>query len=204
MSGPTTILIAEDQRMMRSALTTLLDLEADLTVVGGVGRGDEVIAAAQRLRPDVVLLDIELPGRSGLDVIAPLLESVPGCDVVVVTTFGRPGYLKRALQAGASGFVVKETPAAQLADAVRRVHQGLRVVDPALAMDSLTAGDSPLTPRETEVLRAARDGASVAVIASRVHLSEGTVRNHLSAAIGKTGAGNRAEAVLVAVENGWL
>jgi two-component system response regulator DesR len=122
----------------------------------------------------------------------------------MVTTFGRPGYLQRALQAGASGFVLKETPAAQLADAVRRVHQGLRVVDPALAMDSLTAGDSPLTPRETEVLQAARDGASVAVIASRVHLSEGTVRNHLSSAIGKTGAANRTEAVNAAVENGWL
>ncbi len=121
-----------------------------------------------------------------------------------MTTFGRPGYLRRALQAGASGFVVKDTPAAQLADAVRRVHAGLRVVDPTLATDSLVSGDSPLTAREGEVLRAARDGASVAVIARTLSLSPGTVRNHLSAAIGKTGAGNRAGAVLVAERNGWL
>jgi two-component system response regulator DesR len=158
----------------------------------------------RELKPDVAILDVKMPGLDGIEAARQIRERSPGTRVLMVTTFGRPGYLKRALQAGASGFVVKETPAAQLADAVRRVHQGLRVVDPALAMDSLTAGDSPLTPRETEVLQAARDGASVAVIASRVHLSEGTVRNHLSSAIGKTGAANRAEAVLVSVENGWL
>jgi two-component system response regulator DesR len=124
--------------------------------------------------------------------------------VLIVTTFGRPGFLRRALQSGASGFVVKDTPAAQLADAVRRVHAGLRVVDPALATDSLVAGESPLTARETDVLREARDGASVATIAQRLFLSQGTVRNHLSAAIGKTGAANRSEAAVIATENGWL
>ncbi len=198
------LLIADDQALVRGAIAALLGLEPDLEVVAEVGSGDAAVAASAEHSPDVALLDVEMPGLDGIEAARQIREQSPGTRVLMVTTFGRPGYLKRALQAGASGFVVKETPAAQLADAVRRVHQGLRVVDPALAMDSLTVGDSPLTPRETEVLQAARDGASVAVIASRVHLSEGTVRNHLSAAIGKTGAGNRAEAVLVSVENGWL
>jgi two-component system response regulator DesR len=198
------LLLADDQALVRGAIAALLGLEPDLDVVAEVGSGDAAVAAAVELSPDVALLDVEMPGLDGIEAARQIRQQCPGTRVLMVTTFGRPGYLKRALQAGASGFVVKETPAAQLADAVRRVHQGLRVVDPALAMDSLTAGDSPLTPRETEVLQAARDGASVAVIASRVHLSEGTVRNHLSAAIGKTGAANRAEATLVAVENGWL
>ena len=198
------LVLADDQALVRGAIAALLGLEPDLEVVAEVGSGDAAVTASVDLSPDVALLDVEMPGLDGIEAARQIRQQSPGTRVLMVTTFGRPGYLKRALQAGASGFVVKETPAAQLADAVRRVHQGLRVVDPALAMDSLTAGDSPLTPRETEVLRAARDGASVAVIASRVHLSEGTVRNHLSAAIGKTGAGNRAEAVLVSVENGWL
>ena len=198
------LLIADDQALVRGAIAALLGLEPDLEVVAEVGSGDAAVAAAVEHRPDVALLDVEMPGLDGIEAARVIRERCPDTRVLMVTTFGRPGYLKRALTAGASGFVVKETPAAQLADAVRRVHQGLRVVDPALAMDSLTTGDSPLTARETEVLKAARDGASVAVIASRVHLSEGTVRNHLSAAIGKTGAGNRAEAVLVAVDNGWL
>ena len=198
------LVIADDQALVRGAIAALLGLEPDLEVVAEVGSGDDAVAAVVEHRPDVALLDVEMPGLDGIEAARLIRERSPATHVLMVTTFGRPGYLKRALTAGASGFVVKETPAAQLADAVRRVHQGLRVVDPALAMDSLTAGDSPLTARETEVLRAARDGASVAVIASRVHLSEGTVRNHLSAAIGKTGAVNRAEAVLVAVENGWL
>jgi two-component system response regulator DesR len=198
------LLLADDQALVRGAIAALLGLEPDLDVVAEVGSGDAAVAAAVELSPDVALLDVEMPGLDGIEAARQIRQQCPGTRVLMVTTFGRPGYLKRALQAGASGFVVKETPAAQLADAVRRVHQGLRVVDPALAMDSLTAGDSPLTPRETEVLQAARDGASVAVIASRVHMSEGTVRNHLSAAIGKTGAANRAEATLVAVENGWL
>jgi two-component system response regulator DesR len=198
------LVLADDQALVRGAIAALLGLEPDLEVVAEVGSGDEAVAAAVEHRPEVALLDVEMPGLDGIEAARQIRERSPGTRVLMVTTFGRPGYLKRAMQAGASGFVVKETPAAQLADAVRRVHQGLRVVDPSLAMDSLTAGDSPLTARETEVLQAARDGASVAVIASRVHLSEGTVRNHLSSAIGKTGAGNRAEAVLVAVENGWL
>jgi two-component system response regulator DesR len=198
------VLLADDQALVRGAIAALLGLEPDLEVVAEVGSGDEAVAASVEHSPDVALLDVEMPGLDGIEAARLIRERSPATRVLMVTTFGRPGYLMRALKAGASGFVVKETPAAQLADAVRRVNQGLRVVDPALAMDSLTAGDSPLTPRETEVLQAARDGASVAVIASRVHLSEGTVRNHLSAAIGKTGAGNRAEAVVVAVENGWL
>jgi two-component system response regulator DesR len=198
------LVIADDQALVRGAIAALLGLEPDLEVVAEVGSGDEAVTAVTEHAPDVALLDVEMPGLDGIEAARQIRSQSPGTRVLMVTTFGRPGYLKRALQAGASGFVVKETPAAQFADAVRRVHQGLRVVDPALAMDSLTAGDSPLTPRETEVLQAARDGASVAVIASRVHLSEGTVRNHLSAAIGKTGAANRTEAVNSAVENGWL
>ena len=204
MSGPTTILIAEDQRMMRSALTSLLDLEADLTVVGGVGRGDEVVAAAQRLRPDVVVLDIELPGRSGLDVIAPLLEAVPGCDVVVVTTFGRPGYLGRALAAGARGFLVKDDPVEQLAAAIRRVRAGERVVDPQLAAEALVVSDTPLTEREADVLRASATGAAVVDIARKLSLSPSTVRNYLSNAIGKLGARSRIEALTMARDRGWL
>jgi two-component system response regulator DesR len=152
----------------------------------------------------VALLDVEMPGLDGISATAEVRRAAPDTRVLIVTTFGRPGYLRRALQAGASGFVVKDTPAAQLADAVRRVHAGLRVVDPGLATDSLLAGESPLTGRETEVLQAARDGSPVAAIAAKLFLSEGTVRNHLSSAIGKTGAANRAEAVLTAEGNGWL
>ncbi|GAA3829490.1 response regulator transcription factor [Nocardioides panacisoli] len=198
------LLLADDQALVRGALSALLSLEPDLEVVAEVGSGDEAVEAARRLRPDVALLDVEMPGRDGISATAEVLAAAPGTRVLIVTTFGRPGYLRRALQAGASGFVVKDTPAAQLADAVRRVHQGLRVVDPALATDSLIAGESPLTARETDVLRAARDGSTVAAIARTLVLSEGTVRNHLSSAIGKTGAANRAEACLVADRNGWL
>ena len=167
-------------------------------------RGDLVVESARQHRPDVALLDVEMPGLDGLSAARQLREAMPQCRVLMVTTFGRPGYLKQAMAAGAAGFVVKDTPAAQLADAVRRVHQGLRVVDPSLAADSLTQGDSPLTERETDVLRAASDGGTVADVARALFLSEGTVRNHLSSAIGKTGARTRAEAVRVAVENGWI
>lgn len=198
------LLLADDQALVRGALAALLNLEPDLLVVAEVGSGDEVVPAARQHRPDVALLDVEMPGLDGISAAAELTAALPDVRVLMVTTFGRPGYLRRALQAGASGFVVKDAPAAKLADAVRRVRAGLRVVDPDLAMDSMVAGDSPLTERETEVLRAARDGSAVAVIASRVFLSRGTVRNHLSAAIGKTGAANRAEAVRIADENGWL
>ena len=198
------LLLADDQALVRGALATLLGLETDLEVVAEVGRGDEVVAAARTARPDVALLDVEMPGLDGIAATAALRAALPSCRVLVVTTFGRPGYLRRALEAGASGFVVKDTPARQLADAVRRVHAGLRVVDPALAAESLAAGPSPLTSRETDVLRAARDGGTVADLAAALHLSEGTVRNHLSAAMGKTGARTRAEAVRLAAEAGWL
>ncbi|HVX53921.1 response regulator transcription factor [Nocardioides sp.] len=198
------LLLADDQALVRGALSALLGLEPDLEVVAEVGNGADVVAAVLEHRPDVALLDVEMPGLDGISATAAVRKAAPEVKVLIVTTFGRPGYLRRALQAGASGFVVKDTPAPQLADAVRRVHSGLRVVDPKLATDSLVAGESPLTQRETEVLQAARDGSSVAGIAAKLFLSEGTVRNHLSAAIGKTGASNRTEAVLIADGNGWL
>ena len=198
------LLLADDQALVRGALAALLALESDLEVVAEVGRGDEVVDAAVEGKADVVLMDVEMPGLDGIAATAALRKALPSCRVLIVTTFGRPGYLRRAMEAGASGFVVKDTPAPELADAVRRVHAGLRVVDPKLATDSLLAGESPLTQRETEVLQAARDGSSVAAIAAKLFLSEGTVRNHLSAAIGKTGSANRTEAVLTAESNGWL
>lgn len=198
------VLLADDQALVRGALAALLDLESDLTVVGEVGDGTQVLAAAQRLHPDVVLMDVEMPGMDGIEATAQLRAALPQVRVLIVTTFGRPGFLRRGLQAGAAGFVVKDTPARELADAVRRVHEGLRVVDPALATDSLIAGESPLTQRETEVLRAARGGGTVADVARQLFLSEGTVRNHLSAVIGKTGARTRAEAAQIAETNGWL
>ena len=198
------LLLADDQALVRGALAALLDLESDLEVVAQVGRGDEVVEAARASGAEVCLLDIEMPGLNGIDAAAALRRELPDVRSLIVTTFGRPGFLRRAMQAGAAGFVVKDTPAEQLADAVRRVHAGLRVVDPALATDSLVSGESPLTARETEVLRAARGGAPVAAIARQLFLSEGTVRNHLSAAIGKTGAANRAEAVATAESHGWL
>jgi two-component system, NarL family, response regulator DesR len=198
------LLLADDQALVRGALAALLNLEPDLEVVAEVGRGDEVVPRAREARPDVALLDVEMPGMDGIAATAALRAALPACRVLMVTTFGRPGYLRRAMAAGASGFVVKDTPARQLADAVRRVHGGLRVVDPALAAETLVSGDSPLTPRESDVLRAAREGGTVADIAAALGLSEGTVRNHLSAAIGKTGARTRAEAVRLADENGWL
>ena len=198
------LLLADDQALVRGAMAALLDMEPDLTVVAEVGRGDEVVPAVRAHDVDVALLDVEMPGMDGVAAARELHAAVPGCRVLMVTTFGRAGYLRQAMAAGASGFIVKDTPARQLADAVRRVHAGLRVVDPALAAQSLAHGDSPLTDREADVLRSARDGGTVADIARELHLSEGTVRNHLSAAIGKTGARTRAEAVRLAVGNGWL
>jgi two-component system, NarL family, response regulator DesR len=198
------LLLADDQALVRGAMAALLDMEADLKVVAEVGRGDEVVDAVRDHDVDVALLDVEMPGMDGVAAARELRRLVPTCRVLMVTTFGRAGYLRQAMAAGASGFIVKDTPARQLADAVRRVHEGLRVVDPALAAQSLAQGDSPLTERETDVLRAARDGGTVADIARDLHLSEGTVRNHLSAAIGKTGARTRAEAVRIALDNGWL
>lgn len=198
------LLIADDQAMVRGALAALLDLENDLEVVGQVGRGDEVVDACREHRPEVVLMDVEMPGMDGIAASAALRRAMPEVRVLVVTTFGRPGFLRRAMQAGVQGFVVKDTPATQLADAVRRVNEGLRVVDPQLAADSLAFGESPLTAREAEVLKAASDGGTVADIAQSVHLSEGTVRNHLSSIIGKTGGRTRADALRIADENGWL
>ena len=198
------LLLADDQALVRGALAALLSLEPDLEVVAEVGSGDEVLDAARRHSPDVAILDVEMPGLGGIEAATLLRDEVPGVRVLMCTTFGRPGYLRRALQAGATGFVVKDTPAARLADAVRRVHAGLRVVDPSLATDTLIYGESPLTDREADVLRAARGGASVASMATSLHLSEGTIRNHLSAAIGKTATTNRTEAVRVADDNGWL
>ncbi|MDX2707460.1 response regulator [Streptomyces sp. NPDC001902] len=204
MSSPIKVLLAEDQGMMRGALSLLLNLEDDIEVVAQVAAGDEIVTTALEARPDVALLDIELPGRSGLDAAAELRERLPQCKVLILTTFGRPGYLRRAMEAGASGFLVKDGPVEDLAAAIRRVLAGHRVIDPALAAAALSTGPSPLTPREQDVLNAAADGATVADIAARVHLSESTVRNYLSSAIGKTGTRNRAEAVRTARHNGWL
>lgn len=198
------ILIADDQALVRGALVALLGMEPDLEVVAEVASGDAVLDAVRAHRPDVALLDVEMPGLDGIAAAGQVKAELPDVRVLIVTTFGRPGFLRRALQAGADGFVVKDTPAAQLADAVRRVHQGLRVVDPNLATDSLISGESPLTAREAEVLRAARDGSPVRAIAERLFLSEGSVRNLVSSAMAKTNAANRTEAVSVADSNGWL
>ncbi|WP_284984030.1 response regulator transcription factor [Arthrobacter sp. efr-133-TYG-118] len=198
------LVIADDQALVRGALAALLGLEQDIEVVAELGDGTGVAAAVVEHSADVAMLDVEMPGLDGISAAAAVRRAAPSCRVLMVTTFGRPGYLKRAMQAGASGFVVKDTPARQLAEAVRRVHQGLRVVDPVLAAESLTAGDSPLTEREGEVLKAASDGGTVADIAKSTMLSEGTVRNYLSAAMAKTGGRTRAEAVRIAEDNGWL
>jgi len=198
------LLIADDQSLVRGALAALLSLEDDFEVVAEVGRGDEVVAAATAGQADVALLDIEMPGIDGIAAAAALRSELPSCRVIVVTTFGRPGYLRRAMEAGASGFVVKDIPADQLADAIRRVQAGLRVVDPALAAETLATGESPLTARERDVLVAARGGGTVADIARLLFLTDGTVRNYLSSAIGKTGARTRVEAARVADQRGWL
>jgi two-component system response regulator DesR len=198
------LLLAEDQELVRQALRALLEMQDDFEVVASVGRGDEVVEAARAARPDVALLDVEMPGLDGLAAAAVLKAQVPACRVVILTTFGRAGYLRRAMEAGAVGFVVKDAPAETLADAIRRVAKGERVVDPALAAATLAAGESPLTARERDVLIAARSGATVADIAASLYLSEGTVRNYLSAATSKTSARNRMEALRTAEERGWL
>ncbi|WP_436763317.1 response regulator [Streptosporangium sp. V21-05] len=198
------VLLAEDQGMMRSALALLLDLEDDIEVVATVTRGDEVVPVALTARPDVALLDIEMPGSSGLEAAAGLRDGLPGCRVLILTTFGRPGYLRRAMEAGAAGFLVKDGPVEELAMAIRRVLAGEKVIDPALAAAALSTGASPLTDRERDVLAAGADGATISDISRRLHLSESTVRNYLSAAIGKTGTRNRIEAARTARHNGWL
>ena len=205
MSGdPIRVLLAEDQSMIRGAMAALLSMEADLEVVGQVASGDAVVPEALRVRPDVAVLDIEMPGLDGLSAAAALRTAMPGCRVLIVTTFGRPGYLRQAMEAGATGFVLKDSPASELASAIRRVAVGRRVVDPALALDALAEGSNPLTEREREVLAAATEQATVAEIAATMSLSEGTVRNHLSAAIQKVGARNRGEAARIARDKGWL
>ncbi|MGG7571643.1 response regulator [Streptomyces sirii] len=198
------VLLAEDQSMVREALAALLSLEEDLEVVAQAARGDEVLPAARAQDVDVALLDIEMPGISGLDAAAVLRAELPDVKIVILTTFGRPGYLRRAMESGADAFLVKDAPAARLADAVRRVLRGERVIDPALAAAALADGASPLTGRERQVLRTAADGSTNAEIAHALHLSQGTVRNYLSTAIQKTGARNRAEAVRTARDKGWL
>lgn len=198
------LLLAEDQGMVRGALAALLDMEPDLTVVAQVSSGDQVVATVLGTRPDVALLDIEMPGLDGLSAAAALRAALPSCRVLILTTFGRPGYLRRAMDAGASGFLVKDDPVEGLVVAIHDVLAGRRVIDPTLAVSALSTGPNPLSPREKDVLAVAEDGSTVADIAARLHLSEGTVRNYLSTAIGKTGTRNRVEAARVAAANGWL
>jgi len=198
------ILLAEDQAMVRGALTALLRLEEDIEVVAEVSRGDQVLPAALKSQPDVALLDIEMPGGDGLSAAQALHESLPACRIVILTTFGRSGYLRQAMECGAVGFLLKDAPADQLAVAIQRVMVGERVVDPDLALSALSDGDNPLTRRERDVLKASLDGASIADIAIQFYLSEGTIRNHISTAIQKLNARNRMEAAYLAREKGWL
>ena len=205
----TGIVVADDQTLIRSALATMLDLEADLSVLGQAGDCAGTVAAVEEHRPDVLLLDVQMPDGGlgvddGLDALPQILRASPATRVIVLTTFGRPGYLRRALESGAVGFLVKDTPVDRLIEAIRRVVQGLRVVDPELAAASLSIGASPLSAKEALVLAASAGGASTEEIAATVFLSEGTVRNYLSSAIGKLGARNRAEALRTATENGWV
>lgn len=198
------LLIADDQALVRGALGALLGLEPDLEIVGYAANGEEAIAEAHRLRPDVCLMDVRMPGIDGLAATRGVREACDDTRVLIVTTFAKPGYLRQALESGASGFVVKDTPAEQLAEAVRKVHAGHRVVDPALAEASLFEGANPLSEREREVLRRAGEGLTAPAIAAEVFLSAGTVRNLLSSAIGKTGARNRTVAARIAHEKGWI
>jgi two-component system response regulator DesR len=198
------VLLAEDQAMVRGALAALLRMEKDIVVVAEVTRGDEVVPTALSTQPDVALLDIEMPGGDGLAAAHALRAALPACRVVILTTFGRSGYLRRAMESGAVGFLLKEAPAAQLAVAIRRVMAGERVVDPELALAALSDGENPLTSREREVLATSLNGASIAAIAGQLSLSEGTVRNHLSIAIQKLNAHNRMEAAQLAQQKGWL
>ncbi len=198
------VLLAEDQAMVRGALAALLRLEEDIEVVAEVARGDEVLPAALETQPDVALLDIEMPGGGGLNAASALHEHLPACRIVILTVFGRSGYLRQAMESGAVGFLLKDAPAAELAIAIRRVVAGERVVDPDLALAALSEGDNPLTRREREVLTVALEGVSIAEIAARLVVSEGTIRNHISTAIQKLGAQNRLEAARLAEQKGWL
>lgn len=204
------VAVADDQAILRGGLAALLRLEADLEVVGEAATCAETLELVAEQHPDVLLLDVQMPaGADGAPAdgigVAEQLQGTDGAPrIIVLTTFGRAGYLRRTMEAGAGGFMVKDTPVERLVDAIRRVHQGLRVVDPELAAQSLAVGPSPLTAKETEVLQAASAGGTTAAIAGRLFLSEGTVRNHISAAIGKLGVANRAEAVRTASDNGWI
>jgi two-component system response regulator DesR len=198
------VLLAEDQAMVRGALATLLSLEEDVEIVAEASRGDEVVPAALDTLPDVALLDIEMPGGDGLEAAAILRTRLPSCHVIILTTFGRAGYLKRAMESGASGFLLKDAPSSELATAIRRVMNGERVVDPGLAAAALSEGENPLTEREREVLTASANGATIEDVARKLYLSEGTVRNYLSVAIKKLGARNRVEAAHLAERKGWL
>jgi two-component system response regulator DesR len=198
------VLLAEDQAMVRGALSALLGLESDIQVVAEVSRGDEVVARAVEVKPDICLLDIEMPGLDGLTATELLRDAVPNCRVLILTTFDRPGYLRRAMDAGASGFLLKDAPASDLASAIRRTAAGGRVVDPKLAVAALSEGPNPLSEREREILAASVQAATIADIAQSLSLSDGTVRNHLSSAIQKVGARNRAEAARIALDKGWL
>lgn len=198
------LLLAEDQSMVREALAALLGLDPDFEVVAQVARGDEVLPAARAHDVDVALLDIEMPGMTGIEAARQLHGEFPAVKIVILTTFGRPGYLRTAMESGADAFLVKDAPAAQLAQAVRKVLAGERVIDPGLAAAALAEGANPLTDREKDVLRAAANGATNAELAASLHLSQGTVRNYLSTAIQKLAVRNRAEAVRTAREKGWL
>ncbi|MEV6117895.1 response regulator transcription factor [Streptomyces sp. NPDC052109] len=204
MTSTIKVLLAEDQSMVREALAALLGLEDDIEVVAQVARGDQVPAAVGAHGVDVALLDIEMPGCTGIEAAAAVRREFPRVKLIVLTTFGRPGYLRSAMEAGADAFLVKDAPAAQLAEAIRKVLSGERVIDPTLAAAALADGANPLTEREREVLRAAADGSTNAELAKALHLSQGTVRNYLSTAIQKLAVRNRAEAVRTAREKGWL
>ncbi|MCO5214785.1 MAG: response regulator transcription factor [Thermomicrobiales bacterium] len=198
------IVLVEDQAMVRGALVALLSLEHDLEVVGEAADSASAIAIARATTPDVVLVDIELPDANGIETVKVLAPELPATRFIMLTTFGRPGYLQAAIEAGATGFLLKDAPSEQLAQSIRRVHAGVRAIDPNLAVAALTLGPNPLTPRQRDVLRLTRIGHSVQVIASELSLSEGTVRNYLSEAIAATSAANRHDAVRVAESRGWL
>jgi len=198
------VILAEDQTMLRGALSSLLELEPDITIVAQAANGREAQRLARELQPDIVVTDIEMPQMTGLEFAASLKESDSKARVIILTTFARPGYLRRALDAGARGYLLKERPASELAEAIRRVHAGLRAVDPALAAEAWGADEDPLSDRERQILQRAGDGRSSAEIAAELHLSEGTVRNYLSEAIAKLGAANRVDAARIARTRGWL
>ncbi|NNG97986.1 response regulator transcription factor [Gordonia araii] len=203
------ILLADDENLIRSAMASMLDLQDDLTVVADVGTGDELLDAWRArvdagAEPAVAIVDLQMPGRDGIETAVELLSLTPDAGIVMVTSHGRPGYLKRALEAGIRGFLPKTTSATTLADVIRTVHGGGRYVDPELAAEAISTGDSPLTPRESDVLELALEGFSVEEIATRAHLSAGTTRNYLSSAMTKLAVSNRYEAAVRARERGWL